>query len=145
MARIWDIQYFALDSPQLTMMHGSNARKFLKKARLFVHLPAAPSVEDDQAWVHLYYVQVSNKNGQVASLTQSKAVRVTLDRESGGWVDIDAEEIVSVWFKYPEENFGLVINAFTKSGESLRVGVQHQTVEVCGFQAELKRLALTVP
>ena len=141
----WDIQYFSLDTLR-------NRQEDIKdfNAKLYVHLPAdhgpvssannanlslLESESDDimyygdEAWVYLYYVTI-DKNSGVGSLIQTEATRVKLLANRGGWIDIDMEEILSVWLKYPEENHGLHIVVKTKTGAELPIGVQHQTTNV---------------
>ena len=100
----------------------------IRKAKLNIHLPKAPSEDDIDTWIYLSYVEVSKANQ--ASLRQSKAVRTKLNLRRGGWVDLDVSEILEIWLKYGEENFGLVLDVKTKTGLRLPIGVQHQRTNV---------------
>ena len=59
--------------------------------------------------------------------------QVELRPDHGGWVEVSVWDIVSLWFKNPEMNLGIVIQAKTSSGEDIAVGVQSQpgTVSPC--------------
>ena len=124
----WDIQYYPIST--LSQLKDENWRQ-VTNATLSVRLPRAPSHEDTEAWIHLFYVQLTKNNE--ASLVQSKATRVELFQDRGGWIDIDAKEIAKIWFKHPAENLGLVLNVVTKSGNQIRVGIQHQREEHVGL------------
>ena len=87
----------------------------------------------DEAWVYLYYVTI-DKNTGIGGLIQTEATRVKLLANRGGWIDIDMEEILSVWLKYPNENHGLHIVVKTKTGAKLPIGVQHQTTNVSCYE-----------
>ena len=112
----WDIQYFSLDPLRNRQ---EDPKSF--NSKLYVHLPAdhgpvssrnnanltllENEVDEmmyygDEAWVYLYYVTI-DKNTGIGSLIQTQATRVKLLANRGGWIDIDMEEILSVWLKYP--------------------------------------------
>lgn len=44
-----------------------------------------------------------------------------LDLERGGWVHLDVRKLMHGWFKSPEENLGLVVNAFDGDGRPLGI------------------------
>ena len=69
LSQLWSIDYFQLDSAQLR----EHWRQVVK-AELWVHLPAAPSLEDRTAWINVYYVSLDKNNH--AFLTQEAATKV---------------------------------------------------------------------
>lgn len=53
---------------------------------------------------------------------------------SGGWVSIDyfqVERLVAEWFKYPNNNLGILIHAMDSKGNNL--AVTSQTAQGSGF------------
>ncbi len=142
-ASTWDIQYFPLPALE---QHFSSA---VARARLYMHLPAAPMpVEDNgHAWINVYSVplnssmrcwlanaltstfaffQVSVDKKGHTFLNQEAAAKVRLYPGHGGWTEVDVWELTALWFKHPAENMGLVIQVNTAAGQALKVGVQHQ-------------------
>ena len=145
----WDIQYFSLDP-----LRNRQEEPNVFHSKLYVHLPAdhgpvssrnnanltllENEIDEmmyygDEAWVYLYYVTI-DKNTGIGGLIQTEATRVKLLANRGGWIDIDMEEILSVWLKYPNENHGLHIVVKTKTGAKLPIGVQHQTTNVSCYE-----------
>lgn len=51
-------------------------------------------------------------------LNQVRSTRVALE-EKGGWVSLEIRKVVSDWFKWPEDNLGLAVQAVDSSGKSL--------------------------
>ncbi len=69
----WDIQYFALNSPQLR----DGLWKNVVRGRLYVHLPAANNPEDTDAWINTFYVAV-DKTGH-SFIKQARTTKVFTD------------------------------------------------------------------
>ena len=85
-----DVQYFSMSSPHLS----GSLWKGVIKARLFVNLPAAPTPEDTEVWIRVSSGYL-DKHGE-PNLTQSKANRVRLRLERGGWTDINILDVVRI-------------------------------------------------
>lgn len=128
----WEIQYFSLQSSHFQ----GGLWRGVVRAKLFVNLPEAPSADDTEAWINVYYVSM-DKHG-TPFLTQAKASRFRLRTSGPGWANIEVTDIVSLWFKNQTDNFGLVLNVSTGSGKKIDVGVQHQTSNVPYMVLEIK-------
>ena len=126
----WDIEYFHVATDQL-----KDAWRQVTKAHVWVHLPGAPGPEDEHAWIYLYYVSV-DKNDH-AFLTQEKATKVKLRPDRGGWVELNVWDVVSLWFKNPDMNLGINLEASTSTGKTLEIGVRAQPNLVSAFSRNL--------
>ena len=51
-------------------------------------------------------------------LNPVRMTRVALE-EKGGWVSLEIRKVVADWFRWPEENLGLVVHAIDSNGASL--------------------------
>jgi len=95
-------------------------RSKVDKAHLWLHLnpvSAAQMAKNATAWIHIYKVdRVSETESPV--LNQVRSTRVALE-EKGGWVSLEIRKVVSDWFKWPEDNLGLAVQAVDSSGKSL--------------------------
>ena len=130
LAKFPNLQYFPVDTAEsLRNNDGSSVSKdVIRKAVLQLHLSRAHSADDRLAWVTVSYVEVNSKG---VSLVRSNVINTKLDMEHGGWVDIDVTEAVMAWVQGgPFSNYGLLIQAETSSGRNIKVGVQHQRVNV---------------
>ena len=89
--------------------------------------------EEEEVWTDVHYIKWNRKN-QKAFLVQTDVVRNKVSKKYGGWIKLDIMEIVDgVWLKNPNQNMGLHIQANTKSGQAISVGVQYQTINVSKF------------
>ena len=115
-----EIQYFDLNVKQLQDLRWPN----VKGAKMFLHLPKAPSPKDLKAWIEIRQV-VMGSNG-VATFKKKRIVHADLLPDKAGWVEIKMKDIAHEWFHKPENNIGLEIVVGTENGVSLPVGIQHQ-------------------
>lgn len=44
-----------------------------------------------------------------------------IDVREGGWMHVDVRKLLISWFRNPEENFGLVVEAFDFFGNKLNI------------------------
>lgn len=116
---LWDIQYFQVLTPQL-----ERSWRDVTRAHLWVHLPAAPTPDDKYAWISVHYVSIDKKNKPF--LTQDTVTRVKLRPDRGGWIEINVWDVVSLWFKNPDLNLGIVITVSTSTGAAIDVGLSDQ-------------------
>ena len=139
-----EIQYFDLKDKKFNW-------KDVKEAYLRVHLPAAHSDDDLEAFISLAEAGIGKFNDFVKG---KKAIRFTncdiiffftdkngnayykdlprretkLKSTSGGWVKIDVREMVVHWLKNPETNLGLSISAKSQVYQrNIPVGILHMT------------------
>lgn len=128
-----NLQYFPVDTAEsLRNPNGGMVSKdVIRKAMLQLHLPRAHAPNDRMAWVTVSYVEVNTKG---VSLVKSNVINTMLDREHGGWVDVDVTEAVRTWAQDgPFSNYGMLIQAETSSGKDIKVGVKHQARNVSWF------------
>ena len=144
-AKNMEIQYFDLKDKKFNW-------KDVKEAYLRVHLPAAHSDDDLEAFISLaeagigkfddfvkkkksyqiyklwhYYFFFTDKNGN-AYYKDLPRRETKLKSTSGGWVKIDVREMVVHWLKNPETNLGLSISAKSQVYQrNIPVGILHMT------------------
>jgi len=99
-----------------------DSNRDLVKSLLNIHLPAAPSLTETHAIIHVYYL-AQDKAGH-SFLSPAKMNKVRLNTHSGGRVEINLTNLTRVWMKHPQENLGVVIKAHvgTDSQTELEVG-----------------------
>jgi len=114
-----DIQYFDLNVVQLRDLRWPN----VKGAKMFLHLPAAPSPKDLKVWIDVRQVVMDN---DVPTFKKKRIVAATLLPAKAGWVEIHLKDITQEWFKDPSKNIGLEIKVSTENGVDIPVGIQHQ-------------------
>ena len=114
-----EIQYFNLNVAQLRDLTWPR----VMKARMYIHLPAAPSPVDLKIWINIRTVVMSS---DVPILKKKRVVAATLLPDKAGWVEIQLHDIVSEWFKNPSSNMGLEIKVNTQNDIHIPVGIQHQ-------------------
>ncbi|XP_059084491.1 growth/differentiation factor 8-like [Tigriopus californicus] len=128
---LWDIQYFQVLTPQL-----ERSWRDVTRAHLWVHLPAAPSSDDKYAWISVHYVSIDKKNKPF--LTQDTVTRVKLRPDRGGWIEINVWDVVSLWFKNPDLNLGIVITVSTSTGAAIDIGISDQPHTIPFLQLDIK-------
>ncbi|XP_040578251.1 growth/differentiation factor 8 [Lepeophtheirus salmonis] len=93
----------------------------LSRADLYIHLPSAPTPNDLKASIHLYYVSLHNNTNE---LSLARSIKVNLKLNKGGWVDLKVFDVCMYWLKYPELNFGFVVEIYSNSGIKLNVSTE---------------------
>ena len=119
-----EIQYFNLNVAQLRDLRWPN----VVSAKMFLHLPAAPSPKDLKVWIDIRQV-VLPQPSDVPTFKQKRIVAATLLPDKAGWVEIHLKDITQEWFKDPSKNMGLEIIVNTENGVSIPVGIHHQEGE----------------
>nr|AHC02688.1 MSTN2 [Takifugu flavidus]AHC02690.1 MSTN2 B [Takifugu flavidus] len=100
--------------------HFSFTQKFqvsrLVRAQLWVHLrPAAEATTVFLQISRLMPVSDGNRHIRIRSL------RLDVKAGASSWQSIDVKQVLSVWLRQPETNWGIEINAFDSRGKGLAV------------------------
>ena len=84
-----------------------------------------------QLWVHLrvaaeattVFLQISRLMPVTDGCTQVRIRSLKIDVSAGvsSWQSIDVKQVVTVWLRQPETNWGIVIKAFDSRGNDLAV------------------------
>ena len=114
-----EIQYFNLNVGQLRDLRWPD----VVSAKMFLHLPAAPSPTDLKVWIDIRHVVMDS---DVPTFKKKRIVSATLLPDKAGWVEIKLKDITQEWFKNPTTNMGLEIKVSTENGIDIPVGIQHQ-------------------
>jgi len=114
-----EIQYFNLNVAQLRDLRWPN----VVTAKMFLHLPAAPTPKDLKVWIDIRQVVMTS---DVPTFKKKRIVAATLLPDKAGWVEIQLKDITQEWFKDPSKNMGLEIKVSTENGVNIPVGIQHQ-------------------
>lgn len=86
------------------------------RAQLWVHLRAA----DEATTVFLQIsrlMPVTDGNGHI----HIRSLKIDVSAGIGSWQSIDVKQVLSVWLRQPETNWGIQINAFDSRGNDLAV------------------------
>lgn len=67
---------------------------------------------------YIVFQVVSVPEGESPILNLVRKTRVALPpmdekngKQTGGWVSIDVQKVIADWFRWPEENYGIVVHA----------------------------------
>uniref|UniRef100_A0A671U7M7 Growth/differentiation factor 8 n=1 Tax=Sparus aurata TaxID=8175 RepID=A0A671U7M7_SPAAU len=86
------------------------------RAQLWVHLRAS----DEATTVFLQIsrlMPVTDGNGHI----HIRSLKIDVNAGVGSWQSIDVKQVLSVWLRQPETNWGIQINAFDSRGNDLAV------------------------
>ncbi|XP_036966533.1 growth/differentiation factor 8 [Acanthopagrus latus] len=86
------------------------------RAQLWVHLRAS----DEATTVFLQIsrlMPVTDGNGHI----HIRSLKIDVSAGVGSWQSIDVKQVLSVWLRQPETNWGIQINAFDSRGNDLAV------------------------
>ncbi|KAI1292871.1 Growth/differentiation factor 8 [Halotydeus destructor] len=93
------------------------------KGHLWVNVKpkAAPSPGGPtSAWVVVYQV-MRTEEGETPTLFHLRAKKVQVTSASGTWVTLDVKKLVTVWFRQPQDNLGIVLHAYDSDGHELDI------------------------
>ena len=111
-------------------------RATIMRAKFYVYIrPTAPS--DASTWILIYKYVPSTGSGNKARRPLIGRELISLNRTAtGNWYDFDVKNVVRQWVRAREENFGIVVEAFNRQGQSLavitpRVNDEEKYVRMC--------------
>ena len=74
-----------------------------------------------------------NEDGESPVLNPVRSTKVALQADKGGWVSLEMRKVVADWFRFPEDNRGLVVHAVVNnddpSGAAAAHHMQHKTTQ----------------
>ena len=101
-------------------------RNNIVRAQIYLHLPKARSSNpaDRKVWIETILLDVDKYGKRIEQSIRNDAAELRLGE--AGWAAINATEIVDIWLKNPESNFGVEFRVKTKNQAIIPVGIQHQ-------------------
>ena len=72
-----------------------------------------------------------NEDGESPVLNPVRSTKVALQAEKGGWVSLEMRKVVADWFRFPEDNRGLVVHAVLNNDDpsAAAAHMQHKTTQ----------------
>lgn len=87
------------------------------KAQLWVYLRPLQQTST----VYLQILRLKPVTDQGSRHIRIRSLKIELNSQSGYWQSIDFKHVLQNWFKQPQTNWGIDINAFDESGNDLAV------------------------
>ncbi|XP_057707481.1 growth/differentiation factor 8 [Corythoichthys intestinalis] len=111
-----DLAVQANGSPKCCLF--SLAQKFqasrILRAQLWVHLRASQEPTT-------VFLQISRLTPDGGRHTRIRSLKLDVKAGAGSWQSIDVKQVLSVWLRQPDTNWGIQINAYDDRGNDLAV------------------------
>ncbi|XP_051977759.1 growth/differentiation factor 8-like [Xyrauchen texanus] len=88
----------------------------IMKAQLWIYL--RPAVEPTTVFIQISCLRLSSES---KSCSRIRSQKIDVNAQTNSWQHIDMKQLLQLWLKQPESNFGIEIKAFDAKGNYLAV------------------------